>query len=116
MKLTCRLKAFRLRAGMSQVQLAAETGFAQPQISRWESGVDLPQMETLMKLGKAMRVPWHMLISAHHDALNPADIPGAVQDNDGRWMNTRAMSEDELYITREHAMEILMREQPGEEG
>lgn len=110
MNLTCRLKSFRRLRGYSQTELAQRASVAQSQISKWEGGVEIPQIETLMKLGKALHLPWHMLISARGDADDMEDLPGAIQDSDGRWLNTSACSEDELYITREQAIAILIAE------
>ena len=108
MNLTCRLKSFRRLRGYSQTELAQRANVAQSQISKWEGGVELPQIETLMKLGAALRLPWHMIISAKDDDMDV--LPGAIQDCDGRWMNTKAESEDEIYITREQAIAILIAE------
>lgn len=49
-----KLKAARLRAGLTQSQLAAATGCAQKDISRWESGVVEPGVLTARKLAAAL--------------------------------------------------------------
>jgi transcriptional regulator with XRE-family HTH domain len=44
------LREARLRAGMSQADLAARAGTARSQISRYERGDVLPSLETLRRL------------------------------------------------------------------
>ncbi|HEY2201397.1 MAG TPA: helix-turn-helix transcriptional regulator [Solirubrobacteraceae bacterium] len=44
------IKQARMRAGLSQVQLAARSGKAKVQIGRWETGVVAPSLDTLLEL------------------------------------------------------------------
>jgi DNA-binding XRE family transcriptional regulator len=52
----CSLKALRLRAGLSQVQLAERVGLKQPNISEIESGKRTPSLDTLQRLAQALEV------------------------------------------------------------
>lgn len=47
------LREARLRAGLTQRQLAARAGTSQPAIARWESGVVQPSLERLRDLIRA---------------------------------------------------------------
>lgn len=47
------LKEARLRAGITQQQLAERVGKAQPAIARWERGEVLPSLETLRSIIRA---------------------------------------------------------------
>lgn len=50
------IRALRLRAGMSQAQVAVHLGTSQPHIARIESGTLLPNLETLRKLARVFDV------------------------------------------------------------
>ena len=47
------IKQARMRAGLSQVQLAERSGKAKVQIGRWETGVVAPSLDTLLELLRA---------------------------------------------------------------
>ena len=51
-----KLKRARLRAGLTQPQLAARSGVPQPTISRLEAGKYKPQHGTLLRLARALGV------------------------------------------------------------
>jgi transcriptional regulator with XRE-family HTH domain len=51
-----RLKAARLRAGLSQTEVAMRIGKAKQSISHWEQGVWAPEMATLIQLAEALGV------------------------------------------------------------
>ncbi len=50
------IKVYRLKAGLTQMQLAERCGIAQTEISRYEHGVHAPSAITLQKLGDALGV------------------------------------------------------------
>lgn len=45
-----RLRTIRQLQGVSQVELAARTGMPQSSISQWESGVVIPNLESLIRV------------------------------------------------------------------
>ncbi len=47
------IKQARMRAGLSQAQLAERSGKAKVQIGRWETGVVAPSLDTLLELLRA---------------------------------------------------------------
>ncbi len=49
------LIAARVRAGLTQVELAQRMGTSQSVIARLESGAQLPSVKTLLRLAKATR-------------------------------------------------------------
>jgi len=57
------LKA-RLRAGLSQAQLAARMGTSQSAVARLESGQTLPSTKTLMRYARATGSKVHVSLSA----------------------------------------------------
>lgn len=58
------LKTLRLKAGFTQIQLAAALETSQPHVARIESGRQEPNLSTLRKLARVMGVSIDDLISA----------------------------------------------------
>jgi transcriptional regulator with XRE-family HTH domain len=54
MEIVSKLMAIRTREGLSQRKLSELTGVSQKTISRMENGVDLPSIETIIKLANGM--------------------------------------------------------------
>ncbi|HEU5350553.1 MAG TPA: helix-turn-helix transcriptional regulator [Terracidiphilus sp.] len=54
----------RLRAGLSQAELAARMGTSQSAIARLESGQTLPSTKTLLRYAKATASKIHVRLSA----------------------------------------------------
>jgi putative transcriptional regulator len=50
-----RLREVRVQAGLTQTDLAGLTGFRQPHIARWESGKQLPRVDTALRLAAALK-------------------------------------------------------------
>lgn len=53
-----RIREARQDREMTQAELAKRLGVAYQNIGQWESGKRIPKVETLMKIGKALSVPW----------------------------------------------------------
>ena len=51
-----RLKKLREEKGFSKTQLSKEVGFPEPSISRWERGLQIPNIETLIVFVKYFKV------------------------------------------------------------
>jgi predicted transcriptional regulator len=54
----------RLRAGLSQAELARRMGTSQSAIARLESGQTLPSTKTLLRYAEATRSKFHLRLSA----------------------------------------------------
>lgn len=52
-----RIKECRKRAGLKQDFVAEFLGVEQPTVSRWESGVHVPDIPTCMRLAQLFKVP-----------------------------------------------------------
>jgi len=63
------LRELRERAGLSQVQLAARSGVAQPNIAAYESGRRNPSDAMIDRLRSAMRPLPHEALEQHRDEL-----------------------------------------------
>jgi predicted nucleotidyltransferase len=63
------LRGLRERAGLSQAQLAARSGVAQPNIAAYESGRRNPSAAMVERLRSAMRPLPHEALERHRDEL-----------------------------------------------
>lgn len=55
-KFSERLKELRLEQNLSQRQLGAKTSFSQAAIARWESNLQIPNIEVLLAFCKYFKV------------------------------------------------------------
>jgi DNA-binding XRE family transcriptional regulator len=63
------LSAMRLRAGLSQQQVAERMGISQPQVARYEQGKHDPGTETIARLAKALGASVDEVFKAAHESL-----------------------------------------------
>lgn len=63
------LRELRVRAGLSQSQLARRSGVAQPNIAAYESGRRNPSATMVDRLRSAMRLLPHEALEKHRDEL-----------------------------------------------
>lgn len=71
-----RLRDTRLLRGMTQEQLAAESGVPIPPISRMENGKQMPRVPTVEKLARALRVEpvWLLFGMGPRDSSRPRRV------------------------------------------
>lgn len=48
------IKSLRIRAGLTQCQLAAAVGIKQPSVASWESGKTVPKVQHLQRIAAAL--------------------------------------------------------------
>jgi DNA-binding XRE family transcriptional regulator len=58
------LRSLRLRAGLTQAQLASGVGLRQPNISSFEAGQRVPSVPTLRRLAKVLNVSTDELLAS----------------------------------------------------
>jgi transcriptional regulator with XRE-family HTH domain len=56
------IKNARIKAGLTQTELALAIGVTQKEISRWETGSRTPQVETFASICKALNVSADVLL------------------------------------------------------
>ncbi|MBC8473958.1 MAG: helix-turn-helix transcriptional regulator [Candidatus Omnitrophica bacterium] len=56
-KLGKKIKLARIEIDLNQTQLAKKMGAKQKSISRYETGIALPSIETLIKMAKVLKKP-----------------------------------------------------------
>lgn len=56
------ISAARIKASMTQAELAAQLGVPQPQIAKWETGARRPKVENLARIAAALNVPLERLM------------------------------------------------------
>ena len=73
------IRNMRLRAGLTQTQLARQAGMSQPEISRLEAGVGNqgPSVETLSRLARACDNRFVMKMQDLPPPANTEEIPSA---------------------------------------
>ena len=49
-----RVKQFRMRAGLTQADLAKRLNVSRQQVAKWESGIRNPKIDNLRKIGDAL--------------------------------------------------------------
>ena len=55
-KFSEKLKELRLEKGFNQRELATELGYSQPAIARWETNLQIPNIEVLAKVATYFNV------------------------------------------------------------
>ena len=76
-----RLKELREVKNLSQGEIARETGFARPYISRVENGHTVPNIETLEKWARALNMPLYQLLYEGDEPPQAMKIPGDTKEN-----------------------------------
>jgi transcriptional regulator with XRE-family HTH domain len=94
------LRAARQRAGLTQRELAARTGVAQPTIARIETGAADPRMATILRL-----------LRACGQDLNTAPAPGAGVDRTQFGPLLRLTPRERLELLRADAASLERLEQ-----
>ncbi len=56
------IKNARIKAGLTQTELALAIGVTQKEISRWETGTRTPQAETIASICKVLNVSADILL------------------------------------------------------
>lgn len=91
MKLSTRIRNTRLRAGLSQAELAERLGVSRTAVCNWESskGRTQPSGERLAQIATLAGVSWDWLATGRgHATLSPENVPTAyaefVEDPDER--------------------------------
>jgi transcriptional regulator with XRE-family HTH domain len=59
------IREARMRAGLSQVQLAERSGKAKVQIGRWETGVVAPSIDTLLEIVRVCGFDLPLMLEPH---------------------------------------------------
>ena len=72
-----RIKAARKRAGVTQAQLAEQSGVAAISIHQYEAGKRNPQLEPVLHIANALGVPVQELVE-DWSAMDPEDVKDAI--------------------------------------
>lgn len=64
------ISALRIRRGLSQYQLGALVGVSDKAVSKWETGVSKPRMDTIIKLAEVLDVRTDELLACKYVAFN----------------------------------------------
>jgi transcriptional regulator with XRE-family HTH domain len=80
-----RLKEIRERRSLSQAQIEKRSGLLCPYISRVENGHTVPNLDTLERMAKALKIPLYMLF---YDGQEPIEFPEVLKRHKGAWGST----------------------------
>ena len=59
-----RIKVSRIKAGMTQTELASKLGVTQGTVGAWEIGVSYPKPTNLVRLSEILKIPIDKLMKA----------------------------------------------------
>jgi predicted nucleotidyltransferase len=100
------LRTRRLRAGLTQRELAARSGTSQPAIAAIEKGVRSPALETRARLDAALRVRPSILLESALEQVR--EVLGRYQVTNPRVFGSVARGED----TEESDVDLLVTTPP----
>lgn len=69
-----KIKEYRLRANLSQGQLAEKLNVKQPSVSQWERGAAYPEIDTARRISDILNMPFGLIFD-HYSVDEPIDIP-----------------------------------------
>lgn len=62
-----KIREYRLRANLSQGQLAEKVNVKQPSVSQWERGTAYPAIDTAKKLCEVLQIPFNMIFDQYSE-------------------------------------------------
>jgi transcriptional regulator with XRE-family HTH domain len=98
-----RLKAARDLRGLSQTQLAADSGLPPSSVSHFESGARKPSFDNLKRLATALKVTTDYL-------LGRSDVPDASGAVGRLHRNQHKLSSEDLKLTEQFVDMLLKRD------
>ncbi|RIJ77537.1 helix-turn-helix domain-containing protein [Nakamurella silvestris] len=101
------MRQARERAGLSQSELSARTGVAQPNIAAYETGRRSPSSDMLGRIFAALRLPPSVLVARRRDAV--LEIAASNKASDVRVFGSVLRGED----TPDSDVDLLVRFAPG---
>lgn len=98
------IKAARLKAGLTQAQLAKTSGVSQPSIALYENDQQMPVAKSLAAIAKALNVPM--------DSLVDTDLPSNASEEDNRnHGNSTTAQISKLVVTLNRDAQALVLKQ-----
>ena len=110
-----KIKEYRLRANLSQGQLAEKLSVKQPSVSQWERGNAYPGVETARRLSEILQIPFGLIFDHYPDEA-PVDVPVySIVRGNGDWIPcTKAGSV--LRVSQEELKMVIPRSEIKELG
>lgn len=101
MEFSERLKELRLKAKMTQIEVAEKVGVSQPQYARWEAGKRKPTSETLQKFADFFGVSMDYLAGNELEEDELANVELLFR------MTSDGLTEEEKAVFREELIEFM---------
>ncbi|MBP5417783.1 MAG: helix-turn-helix transcriptional regulator [Clostridiales bacterium] len=110
-----KIREYRLRANLSQGQLAEKVNVKQPSVSQWERGTAYPAIDTAKKLCEVLQIPFNMIFD-HYSGEGPFDIPvySGIRGSGEPIPCTRA--ESSLRISEDELRRLVPKSEISERG
>ncbi|MCO4472383.1 putative transcriptional regulator [Streptococcus infantarius subsp. infantarius] len=101
MEFSERLKELRLKAKLTQTEVAEKVGVSQPQYARWEAGKRKPTSETLQKFADFFGVSMDYLAGNEPEEDELANVELLFR------MTSDGLTEEEKAVFREELIEFM---------
>lgn len=75
-----RIYKFRRKSGLSQEQLAEKIGVSRQAISKWESGISMPELEKLLALSECFHITLDELVKEEIINQGAKEAPPKVEE------------------------------------
>lgn len=108
MSIGTNIKATRLQAGLTQVQLAKAAGIPQGTIASYENDAQTPSAVKLAALAKALNVPMESLVELEKAPRKA--VPDAVADNRVHGNSTAAQIQKLVTQLDREAQKVLLKQ------
>ena len=110
-----KIKEYRLRANLSQGQLAEKLSVKQPSVSQWERGSAYPEVETARRLSEILQIPFGLIFDHYPDEA-PVDVPVySIIRGNGDWIPCMKAGSI-LRVSREELKMVIPRSEIKELG
>ncbi|HBY33191.1 MAG TPA: hypothetical protein DEG74_05460 [Clostridiales bacterium] len=110
-----KIREYRLRANLSQGQLAEKVNVKQPSVSQWERGTAYPTIDTAKKLCEVLQIPFNMIFD-QYSSEEPFDIPvySGIRGSGEPIPCTRA--ECSLKLSEEELRRLIPKTETSDDG
>lgn len=99
MILADKIMQLRKQKGWSQEELADKLGISRQSVSKWESGMSIPELDKILKLGELFEVSTDYLLKDELEEAEPtAVVSGDAFGEEAEPMRSISMKEAETYM------------------
>ena len=95
-----KIMQLRKQRGWSQEELADKLGISRQSVSKWESGMSIPDLDKILKLGGVFGVSTDYLLKEELEECEQAGVavPGQFDEPEAESVRSISMQEAETYM------------------